>query len=131
MTEAQRKELIRGARAATSAQAFALRCRIVLACAEPGAFNTHVAAQVGVTGMTRKSPPVQQWLAAHPRFRVHFTPDRVAVARPGRTLVRVSHPTAAAPLGPQKRVKDERRRIGVVGLDQRSYAGDASPAARA
>ncbi|WP_237755210.1 hypothetical protein [Nocardia nova] len=50
MTEAQRQELVRGARAAT--QAYALRCRIVLACAEPGAFNTHVAARVGVSAMT-------------------------------------------------------------------------------
>ncbi|WP_181063150.1 hypothetical protein [Nocardia nova] len=40
MTEAQRRELVRGARAATSTQAYALRCRIVLACAELGAFNT-------------------------------------------------------------------------------------------
>ena len=54
MTEAQRRELVRGARAATStqAQAYALRCRIVLACAEPGAANAHVAAVVGVTPMT-------------------------------------------------------------------------------
>jgi hypothetical protein len=52
VTEAQRRELVRGARAATSTQAYALRCRIVLACAEPGAFNTHVAAQVGVSAMT-------------------------------------------------------------------------------
>ncbi|WP_308248254.1 helix-turn-helix domain-containing protein [Nocardia nova] len=33
-------------------RAYALRCRIVLACAVPGAFNTHVAAQVGVSAMT-------------------------------------------------------------------------------
>ncbi|MGI5324094.1 hypothetical protein [Actinomadura nitritigenes] len=33
MTAAERAELERGARAATSTQAYALRCRIVLACA--------------------------------------------------------------------------------------------------
>ncbi|WP_425296694.1 helix-turn-helix domain-containing protein [Nocardia abscessus] len=31
---------------------YALRCRIVLACAEPGAANAHVAAAAGVTPMT-------------------------------------------------------------------------------
>lgn len=50
--EAQRRELLRGARAATSTRAYALRCRIVLACAEPGAVNTHVAADLGVSAMT-------------------------------------------------------------------------------
>ncbi|WP_280234481.1 hypothetical protein [Nocardia cyriacigeorgica] len=52
MTQAQRRELVRGARAATSTQAYALRCRVVLACAEPGAANAHVATTVGVTPMT-------------------------------------------------------------------------------
>lgn len=49
VTGAQRRELVRGTRAATSTQAYALRCRIVLGCAEPGAANAHVAAAVGVT----------------------------------------------------------------------------------
>ncbi|MEV4729006.1 IS630 family transposase, partial [Saccharopolyspora sp. NPDC049426] len=49
VSEEQRRELVRGARAATSRQAYALRCRIVLACAEPGAFNTDVAAELGVS----------------------------------------------------------------------------------
>jgi hypothetical protein len=42
VADAQRAALERGARAATSAQAYALRCRVVLACAEPGALNYQV-----------------------------------------------------------------------------------------
>jgi Homeodomain-like domain len=56
VTAGQRAKLERGVRAATSTQAFALRCRIVLACAEPGAFNSHVAAELGVS-----VPTVMKW----------------------------------------------------------------------
>ena len=48
--------LERDARAATSTQAYALRCRIVLACAEPGSFSTQVAAGLGVS-----VPTVMKW----------------------------------------------------------------------
>ncbi|WP_169332746.1 helix-turn-helix domain-containing protein, partial [Nocardia araoensis] len=76
MTEAQRRELVRGARAATSTQAYALRCRIVLACAEPGAANAHVAAAVGVTPMT-----VAKW---RKRFIEHGLAGLADEPRPGR-----------------------------------------------
>ena len=56
VTGAERAELARGARAATSTQAYALRCKIVLACAEPGAFNSGVAAELGVS-----VPTVAKW----------------------------------------------------------------------
>jgi hypothetical protein len=56
VTEAQRRELVRGAWAAASTQAYALRRRIVSACAEPGAFNVHVAAQGRMSAMT-----VRKW----------------------------------------------------------------------
>src|SRR5262249_55996896 len=52
----QRAALERGARAATSTQAYALRCKIVLACAEPEAFNYQVAADLGVS-----VPTVTKW----------------------------------------------------------------------
>ncbi|WP_280238064.1 IS630 family transposase [Nocardia abscessus] len=76
VTEAQRRELVRGARAATSTQAYALRCRIVLACAEPGAFNTHVAAEVGVSAMT-----VRKWRG---RFIEYGLAGLADEPRPGR-----------------------------------------------
>lgn len=76
VTEAQRRELVRGARAATSTQAYALRCRIVLACAEPGAANAHVATAVGVTPMT-----VAKW---RKRFIEHGLPGLADEPRPGR-----------------------------------------------
>jgi hypothetical protein len=56
LTDAQRAELLRGARAATSTQAYALRCRIVLACADPDAANSHIAAELGVS-----VPTVAKW----------------------------------------------------------------------
>ncbi|MET8800484.1 helix-turn-helix domain-containing protein [Nocardia sp. NPDC004568] len=76
VTEAQRQELVRGARAATSTQAYALRCRIVLACAEPGVANAYVAAAVGVTPMT-----VAKWRR---RFIEHGLPGLADEPRPGR-----------------------------------------------
>lgn len=76
VTEAQRRELVRGARAATSTQAYALRCRIVLACAEPGAFSTHVTAEVGVSAMT-----VRKWRS---RFIEYGLAGLADEPRPGR-----------------------------------------------
>jgi transposase len=52
VTDAQRTALEKAARAATSEQAYALRCKIILACAEPGSVNSRVASQFGVTGQT-------------------------------------------------------------------------------
>ncbi|MBF6462509.1 IS630 family transposase [Nocardia puris] len=56
VTATERRALLHRARAATSTQAYALRCRIVLACAEPGARNSHVAARLGVS-----APTVAKW----------------------------------------------------------------------
>jgi transposase len=76
VTDAGRGELTRGARAATSTQAFALRCRIVLACAEPGAFNSHVAAELGVS-----VPTVAKWRG---RFIERGLAGLADEQRPGR-----------------------------------------------
>src|SRR4051812_1871884 len=51
LTDDERETLERWARRPTSAQALALRCRIVLACAEGGS-NTEVAARLHVTRAT-------------------------------------------------------------------------------
>ncbi|QBI53541.1 IS630 family transposase [Streptomonospora litoralis] len=76
VTEADRRELVRGARAATSTQAYALRCRIVLACAEPEAFNKDVAAELGIS-----VPTVAKWRG---RFIEHGLAGLADEPRPGR-----------------------------------------------
>ena len=52
----ERETLTRWSRRAKSSQALALRCRIVLACAEPGSGVAKVAAELGSTRMT-----VRKW----------------------------------------------------------------------
>ncbi|HEX3923078.1 MAG TPA: IS630 family transposase [Streptosporangiaceae bacterium] len=74
--DAERAELLCGARAATSSQAYALRCRIVLACAEPGSFNSQVAADLGVS-----VPTVMKWRG---RFIERRLPGLADEQRPGR-----------------------------------------------
>jgi len=76
VTKEERAELVRGVRAATSTQAYALRCKIVLACAEPGAFNSHVAAGLGVS-----VPTVAKWRG---RFIEHGLAGLADEQRPGR-----------------------------------------------
>ena len=76
VSEAERAELLRGARAATSTQAYALRCRILLACAEPGSFDSHVAADLGVS-----APTVAKW---RKRFLEHGLAGLADEVRPGR-----------------------------------------------
>ena len=76
VTGAERAALVRGARAATSTQAYALRCKIVLACAEPGAFNAKVAADLGVS-----VPTVRKWRG---RFIERRLPGLADEQRPGR-----------------------------------------------
>ena len=51
LTDDERETLERWARRHTSAQALALRCRIVLACAEGGT-NTEIGQRLGVTRTT-------------------------------------------------------------------------------
>ena len=56
LTEGDRAQLQRWARRATSSQALALRARIVLACAEPGASNKQVAVDLRCS-----APTVGKW----------------------------------------------------------------------
>jgi transposase len=76
VTGEQRAALERGARAATSTQAYALRCKIVLACAEPEAFNYQVAADLGVS-----VPTVAKWRG---RFTEKGLAGLADEGRPGR-----------------------------------------------
>lgn len=78
VTDEQRVQLLRGARAATSTQAFALRCRIVLACADPDAANSHIAKQLGVS-----VPTVAKW---RNRFLAHGMAGLADEPRVGRPV---------------------------------------------
>jgi transposase/transposase-like protein len=75
LSAAERETLTRWARRHSSSQALALRCRIVLACAEPGRTRESIAAEVGCTPTT-----VTKW-------RHRFAADRldglVDAPRPG------------------------------------------------
>ena len=77
LTDDERRELERVARRAKSSQALALRCRIVLACAEPGATNTTVAAALGVS-----QPTVGKWRARFVEHRFEGLEDEPRVGRP-------------------------------------------------
>ena len=76
LTDAERAQLQRWARRAKSSQALALRARIVLACAEPGASNKQVAAGVGCS-----QPTVGKWRARFVARRLDGLSDE---DRPGR-----------------------------------------------
>ncbi|WP_343449436.1 IS630 family transposase [Micromonospora oryzae] len=75
LSEEERARLARGARAARSTQAYALRCRIVLACAD-GASNAEVAARFGVS-----PPTVGKWRS---RFVARGLPGLADAPRAGR-----------------------------------------------
>ena len=49
---------------------------------------------------THKSPAIQRWLDAHPRFHMHYTPTYSKLDQPGRAMVRLPHQRPPAPLRP-------------------------------
>jgi transposase len=75
LSDEERSTLLRWSRRATSAQALALRCRIVLACAD-GLSNVAVASRLGVT-----RPTVGKWRS---RFLERRLEGLVDEDRPGR-----------------------------------------------
>lgn len=75
LTDAERDQLVRWSRRAKSAQALALRCRIVLACAE-GLSNVEAGDRLGVSRKT-----VGKWRS---RFVVHRLDGLMDEERPGR-----------------------------------------------
>jgi transposase len=76
VSDEERETLLRWARRAKSAQALALRCRIVLACAE-GLSNTQVADRLGISRMT-----VGKWRSRFIQRRLDGLVDEERTGRP-------------------------------------------------
>ncbi|MBO4161090.1 helix-turn-helix domain-containing protein [Micromonospora antibiotica] len=93
LTDEEREHLARGARAAHSTQAFAIRCRIVLACAD-GATNIEVATRLNVSPAT-----VGKWRSRFAAARLSGLADEVRTGRPTSVRPEQVDRVVAATLG--------------------------------